>query len=74
MNSTTIPERVALIRSERVEKRLSIKRLADLAGLTPSTIQDMDTEAWNPTLKTLTAIERALAGDPVEEAPTIAAE
>lgn len=74
MKPTTIPERVALIRSERVEKRLSIKRLADLAGLTPSTIQDMDTDAWNPTLKTLVAIERALAGDPVAKAPTIAAE
>lgn len=56
----TIAERVERIRAERVTRGLKIRTLAKLAEITGSTIQGMDEPDWNPTLKTLVALEKAL--------------
>lgn len=62
MNEKTIIDRVEYIRRTRKERGLPVSRLAELAGLRASTLQEMDTEGWNPQLRTLAAIERALMG------------
>lgn len=56
----TIAERVERIRAERKARSLKIRTLARLAEITGSTIQGMDEPDWNPTLKTLVALEKAL--------------
>ena len=69
MSENSIADRVALIRQMRRDKDIAKRRLAELAGLPPSTIQEMDADDWNPTLRVLAAVEKALL-----ESAAIAAE
>jgi len=52
--------RAECLKYERKKKSLSVRRLAILAGIPPSTLQSMDREDWNPTLKVLIALEEVL--------------
>lgn len=52
------------IRGVRVSKGISIRRMADLAGLTPSTVQNVENGAFTPRLdiaqKMLAALDKRL--------------
>lgn len=63
MEQATFSERVERIKAERKAKQLSCGQLASRAGLPPSTIQEMDKPGWNPTLRTLIAVEKALLSE-----------
>lgn len=64
MNRTsTIERRVSAICKARRERGLSLRGLAESAGVPASTIQQMDAPGWNPTLRTLIAVEVALFGE-----------
>jgi transcriptional regulator with XRE-family HTH domain len=48
------------IKEIRKEKKLSRKKLAEMAGLSPSYIQFIENEQRNPTVKTIKKIAAAL--------------
>ncbi len=62
MTNSFTQDRVHRILNKIEADNLYVRRVADLANFTPSTIQDILKPNWNPNLKTLLPFECALFG------------
>lgn len=53
-------QNITRIRDYRHHKGWSVSKFAAEAGLGESTIRKLDDDDWNPTLETITALERVI--------------